>query len=220
MSKNDLFLRSKLKAKTPRNLFKESLLLRLYVVIAFAAIPTEQPVSAEQEIIKVQKVESSFFSNLKDNLSKLFSPDENNKNPPVNEVSWVDLYELDLETHLPSVQLQTRLNSEVSIKGFFLPMEFDEQRRVTEFLLVPYIPSCMHVPPPPQNQIIHVKLNEGKIIDNPFLPIEIVGHLKVAEEKFYENVLSTSYEMDVRKLEVMKDSDMDPTIDFFESVLQ
>ena len=220
MSKNDLFLRLKLKANAPRNLFKEGLLLRLGLFTAFAAILTGQPVSAEQENFKVKKVESRFFSKFKDNLSKLFSPDENNEIPPVKKVSWVDLYELDPETHLPSVQLQTRLNSEVSIKGFFLPMEFDEQRRVTEFLLVPYIPSCMHVPPPPSNQIIHVKLNEGKMIDNPFLPIEIVGHLKVAQGKFYEDLMSTSYEMEVRSLKVMKDSDMDPTIDFFESVFQ
>ena len=220
MSKNDLFLRSKLKAKATRILFKESLLLSLCVFIALGVILSGQPASAEQEIFKVQKVESRFFSKFKDNLSKLFSPDENNEIPPVKKVSWVDLYELDPETHLPSVQLQARLNSEVSIKGFFLPMEFDEQRRVTEFLLVPYIPSCMHVPPPPSNQIIHVKLNEGKMIDNPFLPIEIVGHLKATEGKLYEGLLSTSYEMQVRSLEVMKDSDMDPTIDFFESVLQ
>ena len=220
MSKNDLFRRSNLKTKDPRKFYKDNYLLRLCVFIAFGATLSGQPASAEQEIFKVQKVESRFFSKFKDNLSKLFSPDENNEIPPVKKVSWVDLYELDPETHLPSVQLQTRLNSEVSIKGFFLPMEFDEQRRVTEFLLVPYIPSCMHVPPPPSNQIIHVKLNEGKMIDNPFLPIEIVGHLKVAQGKFYEDLMSTSYEMEVRSLEVMKDSDMDPTIDFFESVLQ
>ena len=220
MSKNDLFLRLKLKAKDPRKFYKDNYLLRLCVFIVLGVILSGQPVSAEQEIFKVQKVESRFFSKFKDNLSKLFSPDENNEIPPAEKVSWVDLYELDPETHLPSVQLQTRLNSEVSIKGFFLPMEFDEQRRVTEFLLVPYIPSCRHVPPPPPNQIIHVKLTEGKMIDNPFLPIEIVGHLKATEGKLYEGLLSTSYEMQVRSLEVMKDSDMDPTIDFFESVLQ
>ena len=220
MFKNDLFRRSNLKTKDPRNFYKDNYLPRLCVFIALGAILSGQPASAGQEIFKVQKIESRFFSKFKDNLSKLFSPEENVEIPPVKKVSWVDLYELDPETHLPSAQLQIRLNSEVSIKGFFLPMEFDEQRRVTEFLLVPYIPSCMHVPPPPSNQIIHVKLNEGKMIDNPFLPIEIVGHLKVAQGKFYEDLMSTSYEMEVRSLEVMKDSDMDPTIDFFESVLQ
>ena len=65
MSKNDLFLRSKLKAKAPRILFQESMLLRLCVFIAVGAILTWQPASAEQEIFKVQKVESRFFSKFK-----------------------------------------------------------------------------------------------------------------------------------------------------------
>ena len=217
---NELFHRSRLKVKAPRNLLKKIFLLWLCVFVALAAFFTVEPVLAEQEFFKVKKVESSFFSKFKNNLSKLFDSDENIEIPPVKKVTWVDLYELDPETHRPSALLQSRLNSEVSIKGFFLPMEFDEQRRVTEFLLVPYIPSCMHVPPPPPSQIIHVKLKEGKMIENPFLPIEVVGHLKIAEGKFYEDLMTTSYEMEVRSLEVMTDSDMDPTKDFFESVLQ
>jgi hypothetical protein len=203
-----------------RDLFKKIFLLCLCVFTVLAASILAQPVTAEQESFKVQKVESSFFSKLKNNLSKLLGPDEDNEIPPTKKVTWVDLYDLDPETHQPSSLLQSRINSEISIKGFFIPLEFDEQRKVTEFLLVPYIPSCMHVPPPPPSQIIHVKLNEGKMIENPFLPIEVVGHLKVSEGKYFEDQMTTSYKMEVRSLEVLKDSDMDPTIDFFESVLQ
>ena len=94
MSKNDLFRRSNLKTKDPRKFYKDNYLLRLCVFIAFGATLSGQPASAEQEIFKVQKVESRFFSIFKDNLSKLFSPDENNENTPVKKVSWVDLYEL------------------------------------------------------------------------------------------------------------------------------
>ena len=111
MSKNDLFRRSNLKTKSARKFYKDNYLLRLCVFIALGTILSGQPASAEQEILKVQTVESRFFSKFKDNLSKLFSPDEIDEIPPVKKVSWVDLYELDPETHLPSVQLQTRLNS-------------------------------------------------------------------------------------------------------------
>ncbi|HRL74785.1 MAG TPA: DUF3299 domain-containing protein [Candidatus Accumulibacter phosphatis] len=43
----------------------------------------------------------------------------------------------------------------VRIAGFVVPLE-RRGEQVTEFLLVPYFGACIHVPPPPANQIIHV----------------------------------------------------------------
>jgi hypothetical protein len=43
----------------------------------------------------------------------------------------------------------------VKIPGYVVPLE-EKDRAVTEFLLVPYFGACIHVPPPPANQIIHV----------------------------------------------------------------
>lgn len=43
----------------------------------------------------------------------------------------------------------------VRIPGFIVPLEV-VHHRITEFLLVPYFGGCIHVPPPPSNQIIHV----------------------------------------------------------------
>ncbi|HET7687126.1 MAG TPA: DUF3299 domain-containing protein, partial [Candidatus Macondimonas sp.] len=43
----------------------------------------------------------------------------------------------------------------VRIPGFMVPLEFG-QKEVKEFLLVPYFGACIHVPPPPANQVIHV----------------------------------------------------------------
>lgn len=45
--------------------------------------------------------------------------------------------------------------SRVRIPGFIVPLEGDGQT-VREFLLVPYFGACVHVPPPPANQMIHV----------------------------------------------------------------
>ena len=50
--------------------------------------------------------------------------------------------------------------STVKIPGFVIPLEGDENT-VTEFLLVPYFGACIHVPPPPPNQIIYVKFPQG-----------------------------------------------------------
>lgn len=43
----------------------------------------------------------------------------------------------------------------VRIPGFVVPLE-NSRKQTTEFLLVPYFGACIHVPPPPSNQIIHV----------------------------------------------------------------
>ncbi|MGB0723260.1 MAG: DUF3299 domain-containing protein, partial [Gammaproteobacteria bacterium] len=43
----------------------------------------------------------------------------------------------------------------IRIPGFIVPLEGDE-KNVNEMLLVPYFGACIHVPPPPSNQIIHV----------------------------------------------------------------
>jgi len=43
----------------------------------------------------------------------------------------------------------------IRIPGFIVPLEV-VRHQITEFLLVPYFGGCIHVPPPPSNQIIHV----------------------------------------------------------------
>ena len=43
----------------------------------------------------------------------------------------------------------------IRIPGFMVPLEYGK-KELKEFLLVPYFGACIHVPPPPANQIIHV----------------------------------------------------------------
>lgn len=50
----------------------------------------------------------------------------------------------------------TNLNkTRVEIPGFVVPLEMDYDH-VREFLLVPYFGACIHTPPPPSNQVIHI----------------------------------------------------------------
>ena len=64
----------------------------------------------------------------------------------------------------------------VRIAGYVLPIEF-EGNKVTEFLLVPYVGACIHVPPPPANQIVHVVYPEGIEVNGLFTPVWITGTL-------------------------------------------
>jgi len=43
----------------------------------------------------------------------------------------------------------------IEIPGFVVPLDVDTEN-VREFLLVPYFGACIHVPPPPSNQVLHV----------------------------------------------------------------
>jgi hypothetical protein len=43
----------------------------------------------------------------------------------------------------------------VNVAGFVVPLDIDVDH-VKEFLIVPYFGACIHVPPPPSNQVIHI----------------------------------------------------------------
>ena len=68
----------------------------------------------------------------------------------------------------------------VSIPGFMVPLE-DDLDVVTEFLLVPYAGACIHVPPPPPNQIVYVKMDKNTKVQVTFTdPILVTGTLNIS----------------------------------------
>jgi hypothetical protein len=65
----------------------------------------------------------------------------------------------------------------IRLAGYLLPLEMSGTL-VKEFLLVPYFGACIHVPPPPPNQIVHVAMQgEGYSSDRLFDPISVTGVL-------------------------------------------
>lgn len=48
-------------------------------------------------------------------------------------------------------------NARIRIAGFVVPLDA-EGETFHEFLLVPYFGACIHTPPPPANQVIHVTM--------------------------------------------------------------
>ena len=53
--------------------------------------------------------------------------------------------------------------------------------RLTEFLLVPYAGACIHYPPPPPDQMIHVQMAPGRAVPLDLWswePLEIAGVLR------------------------------------------
>jgi uncharacterized protein len=66
----------------------------------------------------------------------------------------------------------------VRIGGYVVSLDFDATK-VKEFLLVPFVGACIHVPPPPANQIVYVKSPDGFEVTGQFEPVWVTGTLKV-----------------------------------------
>ena len=67
---------------------------------------------------------------------------------------------------------------QVSMPGYALPLEFSGTK-LTEFLLVPWVGACIHTPPPPPNQIVYVKSEDGIEIQGRFSPVVVKGAMSV-----------------------------------------
>ncbi|TMO46450.1 DUF3299 domain-containing protein [Pseudoalteromonas ruthenica] len=49
----------------------------------------------------------------------------------------------------------------IRLPGFVVPLENNEEQKIIEFFIVPYFGACLHMPPPPPNQMIFVRSAEG-----------------------------------------------------------
>lgn len=67
----------------------------------------------------------------------------------------------------------------VRLPGFVVPLDM-EGGRIGDFLLVPYYGACIHVPPPPTNQTVYVKLAPDLAFEGEqFDTVWVTGTLKV-----------------------------------------
>lgn len=123
--------------------------------------------------------------------------------PPT--LSWRDLLQFDYKTGEIPPSLKELQGRGVRIPGFIVPLEGD-QDTVSEFLLVPTLGACVHVPAPPPNQIVHVKLPKGKSFDGDiYNAVWVTGTLQISN--FKSELADASYSMtglDVQPYSVFK----------------
>lgn len=87
---------------------------------------------------------------------------------------------------------------EVKLPGYIVPLSVDPNQRVTEFLLVPYFGACIHVPPPPSNQIVHATSELGVRVEALYEPFWIEGPLRV--EHASSELAEAGYRMQAQKI--------------------
>lgn len=78
------------------------------------------------------------------------------------------------------------LGKTVRLPGYLLPLEVVDQKAV-EFLLVPTVGACIHTPPPPANQMVFVRYEQGFEVDELYKPVWISGEMRAQS---HSNALS------------------------------
>lgn len=113
-------------------------------------------------------------------LFKFFFSDPKNlvESPSSKVLKWIDLRPLDYSGDTIPQRVQSILGIPVRIAGFGVTLE-DDVRSVREFLLVPSPMACIHVPPPPPNQLIEVELDKEVAALQFLRPVWVEGVLEV-----------------------------------------
>ena len=92
----------------------------------------------------------------------------------------------------------TALNNQmVKLSGFLVTLEGDG-KSVSEFLLVPFYGACIHVPPPPSNQIVLVRTKPFKV-KQVFQTVAVTGRLRT--ESVRNDLASASYVLEAANVE-------------------
>lgn len=82
----------------------------------------------------------------------------------------------------------------VKLPGFVVPLEMDATK-IDQFLLVPYYGACIHIPPPPANQTIHVVTREGKAFEGQlFDAVWVTGTMRV--ERVSSDLAEAGYRLE------------------------
>lgn len=96
-------------------------------------------------------------------------------------------------------------NRAVRIPGFIVPLEFNSAQTITTFFLVPFFGACLHMPPPPPNQIIYAEYEPGIKLEALYDPFWVQGTLSTT---LMENHTATAaYTMTADSISPYEDED-------------
>ena len=111
----------------------------------------------------------------------------------------------ELKAQLASAPIVPELNNEfVKIAGFVVPLDFDfESETFQDFLLVPYFGACIHVPPPPSNQIVHV--SSEKPLDQEMLDYAVWVTGTLTTDSVYSDEAHAGYSIKNADLEIYEE---------------
>jgi len=94
-------------------------------------------------------------------------------------------------------------NAAIKLPAYIVPLEFDDDQKVTQFFLVPYFGACLHLPPPPPNQTIFVNYPQGLKLESLYDAYWISGILKISTVE--SDIATAAYTIDMQYYELYTD---------------
>ena len=88
----------------------------------------------------------------------------------------------------------------VRLPGFIVPIGPGTNGRVREFFLVPYLGACIHVPPPPPNQMVYVRSTAGVSMDSLHEAYWVTGKMRIEQHK--TPLAASAYALRAEKIEL------------------
>lgn len=129
-------------------------------------------------------------------LEALAAAQEVNHELPASKQKLPDIY----KSHNVVKKLDKQM---LKIPGYVVPLTYDKKGMITEFFLVPYFGACIHVPPPPPNQIVLVKTSQVINPDDIWQPFWVEGVLRIESVK--NDLAEASYTMDASKVTIYEE---------------
>lgn len=153
--------------------------MRYLAVVIFSLLFITAPLRAEVSYNKADVQELDWEElmpanySLDDVFDKIEIPDLLDDQDPKAQ-----FYMDQMEAALSSAPVVPEMNQKlVKIPGFIVPVQTNGPL-VSEFFLVPYFGACIHVPPPPSNQIVYVYYEPGYMLESMYDPVWITGLLE------------------------------------------
>ena len=87
----------------------------------------------------------------------------------------------------------------IRMPGYIIPLESGSEG-VTEFILVPYVGACIHVPPPPPNQLVFVTSATPWPSDQLWDAVWVTGTLTTKMQ--FTNLGDIGYELAANAIEI------------------
>ncbi len=122
--------------------------------------------------------------------------DDNHADPREPEGRWMSRPRRNPRP--PAAVVDSLNGRRVTIGGYVVPLDL-EARTVKELLLVPFVGACVHVPPPPANQVVHVIAQRAFQIRDLFDPVWVTGKLSVVSST--TELADAGYRLDAEAVE-------------------
>lgn len=136
-------------------------------------LPTAAPASGKTTVGQYREL------NWDDLIPKSWDPEKE-----LGDINWDNLDDADPRARQALDRLRAVWDSapaepglegaKVRLAGFIVPLEYKGDE-IREFLLVPYFGACIHTPPPPANQIVHVIASKLPANVQPMDPFWVNG---------------------------------------------